>query len=50
MRLSSAMGKSEGYTDFRTTYGKSVVVLNGSFSNLFNYIVRNGPLKGDVHL
>ena len=38
------------FENFRTTYGKSVVVLNGSFSNLFNYISRNGPLKGDIHL
>jgi AsmA protein len=38
------------FENFRTTYGKSVVVLNGSFSNLFNYIARNGPLKGDIQL
>ncbi|HEY1872335.1 MAG TPA: AsmA-like C-terminal region-containing protein [Chitinophagaceae bacterium] len=25
-------------------------MFNGSFSNLFNYIARHGPLKGDVHL
>jgi AsmA protein len=38
------------FENFRTTYGKSVVVLDGSFSNLFNYISRKGPLKGDIHL
>jgi AsmA protein len=35
---------------FRTTYGKSTVVLSGSFSNLFNYIGGTGPLKGNLHL
>ena len=38
------------FDQFRTTYGKSKVVLSGSFSNLFNYIDGNGPLKGDLHL
>jgi len=38
------------FENFRTTYGKSVVVLNGSFSNVFNYISRKGPLKGDIHV
>src|SRR4030095_15573792 len=30
--------------------GTSSVVLDGSFSNLFNYIGGTGPLKGDLHL
>lgn len=38
------------FDHFRTTYGKSSVVLSGSFSNLFNYMGGNGALKGDVYL
>jgi len=38
------------FDQFRTTYGKSSVVLTGSFSNLFNYIGGTGPLQGDLHL
>lgn len=38
------------FKDLRTRYGKSDFILNGSFSNMFNYISRNGPLKGDIHL
>jgi AsmA protein len=31
------------FDQFRTTYGRSTVVLSGSCSNLFNYISGNGP-------
>ena len=38
------------FEDLRTTYGKSTVTLNGTVSNVFNYISESGPLKGDLRL
>ena len=38
------------FEDLRTTYGRSSVTLNGTVSNVFDYVAENGPLKGDLRL
>ena len=38
------------FEDFRTSYGQSTVTLNGTVSNVFNYITNSGPLKGDLRM
>ena len=38
------------FNQFKTNYGKTSVVLSGSFSNLFNYMGGSGPLKGNLHV
>ena len=38
------------FEEMRATYGKSTITLNGTVSNVFNYVADTGPLKGDVQL
>jgi AsmA protein len=36
------------FDQFRADYGKSIIVLNGSLSNVIDYAIKpNSPLKGE---
>jgi len=38
------------FEGFKVKYGKSIVILDGHFSNLFSYMAGSGPLQGDLQL